>query len=328
MKSHCLCWKRCIIFWKKFLCYWDVVNVCDQADVSICEVRNAELLFPFCKTIIVTCKHFYKLFTSFGSAGVAQWVAWLVWLIWVGFGSQEEWRVRHHIHTVSWDHIASCPLGTVGRDTFPANKTTNSQGDCTLKLWMHGFIFGLHVSLWHLFYTSFLISVFHAHALMMIFTLIETVTVNFHLIWLADSFDGVLVERFVCAHCHAWQLSHAFSVHCISVKWNRSLLRMLTCAVLLVGPGVARMTRSDGGKMWNSCSIRVTAWALGILICCWKRHVLSVEQDQFNAITVYVATWGTIVQGALKRVVRFQILHVQYFVCIPYLRFIVRIMHK
>jgi len=70
----------------------------------------------------------------------------------------------------------------------------------------------------------------------------------------------------MCAHCHAWRLSHAFSVHCIRVKWNRSLLWMLTCAVLLVGPGAARMTCSDGGKKWNSCSIRITAWALGMLI--------------------------------------------------------------
>lgn len=49
--------------WKKFLCYWDVVNVCDQADVSISEVRNAKLLIPFRRIIIFTHKHFYILFT-------------------------------------------------------------------------------------------------------------------------------------------------------------------------------------------------------------------------------------------------------------------------
>jgi len=47
---------------------------------------------------------------------------------------------------------------------------------------MLGLIFALHVSLWHLIYTSFLISVFYTHALKMVFTLIETVTVNCHLI--------------------------------------------------------------------------------------------------------------------------------------------------
>lgn len=200
--------------------------------------------------------------------------------------------------------------GTVGRDTFPANKATNSQGDCTLKLWIHEFIFVLHISLWHLFYTSFLVSVFHAHVLMMIFTLIETVTVNCHLIWLADSFDGVLVERFVCAHCHAWRLSHVFSVHCITVKWNRRLLQMLTCAVLLVEPGAARMTRSDGGKIWNSCSIWITAWTLLEYWFVAERGVCYLLSRASLMLSLYVATWGTIVQGALKRVLKFQILYV------------------
>jgi hypothetical protein len=69
------------------------------------------------------------------------------------------------------------PKPLAGRVTFPTNKAAKFQGDCTLMLWM---LFALHVSLWHLMYT--LISVFCAHALMMIFTLIETVTVNCHLI--------------------------------------------------------------------------------------------------------------------------------------------------
>jgi len=58
---------------------------------------------------------------------------------------------------------------------------------------MLGLIFALRVSLWHLIYTSFLISVFCAHALIMIFTLIEAVTVNCHIICLVDTLDGMLV---------------------------------------------------------------------------------------------------------------------------------------
>jgi len=56
--------------------------------------------------------------------------------------------------------------------------------------------------------------------------------------------------------------------------------------------------------------------------------MLSVEQGQFNAIPVYVATWGTIVKGTLERVFRFQILHVQYFVCTLYLHCKIRTTHK
>jgi len=53
-----------------------------------------------------------------------------------------------------------------------------------------------------------------------------------------------------------------------------------------------------------------------------------LSQCQFNALTVYMATWGTIVQGTLERVFRFQILHVQYFVCMLYLYCKVRTTHK
>jgi hypothetical protein len=59
-----------------------------------------------------------------------------------------------------------------------------------------------------------------------------------------------------------------------------------------------------------------------------SRASLMLSQCQFNALTVYVATWGTIVQGTLERVFRFQILQVQYFVFMPHLHCKVRTMRK
>jgi len=83
---------------------------------------------------------------------------------------------------------------------------------------MLGLIFALHVSLWHLIYTSFLISVFCAHALMMIFTLIERVTVNCHLVWLPDTLDGMLVKG-LCAHIATHDGRPTHSV-CTASEWS------------------------------------------------------------------------------------------------------------
>lgn len=82
----------------------------------------------------------------------------------------------HHVHTVSWDHINSCLVGT--RDTFLANKAVTYEADYTLKLQMHGSSFALRASLWQLFYTSFVTSLFLLEPLMMMITLTEMITEN------------------------------------------------------------------------------------------------------------------------------------------------------
>jgi hypothetical protein len=81
-----------------------------------------------------------------------------------------------HVHTVSWDHINSCLVGT--GDTFLANKAVKYEADYTLKLQLHGYSFALHASLWQLFYTSFVTSLFLLEPLMMTITLTKMITEN------------------------------------------------------------------------------------------------------------------------------------------------------